>query len=109
MFNTHYLGQIKKQFWLTMDDHIGARVVFKFFFPLMKKNAKRIMDAWAMVHWLVLHDETINGASRERLKELANHLKKSLPSDPKKKDVIIRHGYPPEIFDYELDENTSYE
>lgn len=106
MFNTHYLGKIKKQFWDTMDDHVGARVVFKFFFPLLKMNARRIKDAWAMVNFIIMHEE-LRGSTKERLKELRNHLKKSLPTRPNEPINQLRHGYPPHIFDYELDENTA--
>lgn len=106
MFNTHYLGKIKKHFWETMDDHVGARVVFKFFFPLLKKNARRIKDAYAMTNWLIQNGR-LEGATKERLKELRTHLRKGLPTRPKEQEVQIRHGFPPEIFEYELDENSA--
>ena len=78
MFNTYYLGKIKKQFWATMDDHIGARVVFKFFFPLLKINARRIQDAWAMANFIVKSSDYISPVQKARLQELKSHQTKRL-------------------------------
>ena len=105
MWHTHFLGKIRKQFWDVMDDHIGAEVVFRFFFPLIKRHAKIIMDAWVMVDYLVVNAR-INEDTRQRLTELRTFLQLGLPDNPKAKPPKWLHGYPKNIFDYELDEFT---
>ena len=106
MFNTYYLGKVKKQFWATMDDHIGARVVFRFFFPLLKVNARRIKDAYAMANFIDQSTDYISPVQRYRIRELKSHLLVSLTSNPNQEIKKQKGGFPPHIFDFELDEDS---